>query len=180
MPTPFSFPLLPEAPPAPGGGGSTPGGSAVGTSASRSLVRRAFLGNGVLRPFRRDQKGDFAHGSDEALVRSCVGQVLGTVASTEDGLVQGELPWRPEFGSILFRLKHRNNDAVLEALGRVYVADALARWEPRVSLREVGFTRASTKVANDTLIIGLLYDIIAANVPGNMVIVPDVTQDVRV
>jgi len=174
MPTPFSFPLLPDTIPIGGGSGTT------SPSASSTAVRRAFLGAGLLHPFQRDQKADFANGSDEANVRACVSQVIGTCASTEDGLVQGEIPWRPEFGSVLYRIKHRNNDAVLEALGRVYIAESLARWEPRVSLREVSFTKTKTLQSLDTLIVGLLYDIIAANVPGNMVIVPDVTQDVRV
>ena len=37
-----------------------------------------FLGFGLLRPFRRDRKADFAAAGGEALLRSAVGQILGT------------------------------------------------------------------------------------------------------
>ena len=89
-----------------------------------------FLGFGLLRPFRRDQKTDFAAGGGEAVVRSAVGQILGTIGSSD--FTQGELPWRTEFGSLLHLLRHQKNDRILEELARVYVVDALKRWEPRV------------------------------------------------
>lgn len=89
----------------------------------------AFLGNGLLRPFRRDVKNDFASAAGVALVSSCVGQVLGTKASSAAGV--GEVPWRPEFGSRLHLLRHKNNRDTLGDFAVVLVEEALRRWEPR-------------------------------------------------
>ncbi len=126
-----------------------------------------FLGFGLLRPFRRDRKADFAAAGGEALVRSAVGQILGTMASSD--FTQGELPWRTEFGSLLHLLRHQKNDAVLQELARVHVADALKRWEPRVQLTSVQVTRERDRGEN-VLAIRLRYNIISTNVPGNNVI----------
>ena len=82
-------------------------------------------------PFQRDRQRDFARASGEALLRAKVAQVL---------LTAGELPWRPEFGAGLDRLRHRRNDAVLQELARVAVVDALARWLPSVAVDEVRVT----------------------------------------
>lgn len=136
-----------------------------------------FLGFGLLRPFRRDRKADFAAAGGEALVRSAVGQILGTMASSD--FTQGELPWRTEFGSLLHLLRHQKNDAVLQELARVHVADALKRWEPRVQLTSVQVTREHDRGEN-VLAIRLRYNIISANVPGNNVLIAGVEQTVRV
>lgn len=169
--------LLPS--PAPGPGSTPTRGRLV---ARPVPLLNAFLGGGILRPFRRDQKNDFAHGSGEVLVRACVEQVLGTLGSTDDASIQGELPWRPEFGSVLYRLKQRNNDPTLQQLARVYIADALARWEPRVVLKSTLVTTQKVNTqevgGDDALVIRLVYDIIKANVPGNQVVIPDVAQSV--
>ncbi len=133
----------------------------------------AFLGFGVLRPFQRGTNKDFLTGGGEAIVRASVGQILGTRCSSD--LAQGEIPWNTEFGSLLHLLRHQNNNNALVALGRVYVTDALKRWEPRVVVKSVGVTRNGL-----SLNIRLRYDIIAANVPGNQVLVPDVLQNVTV
>lgn len=136
-----------------------------------------FLGFGLLRPFRRDRKADFAAAGGEALVRSAVGQILGTMSSSD--FTQGELPWRTEFGSLLHLLRHQKNDAVLQELARVHVADALKRWEPRVQLTSVQVTRERDRGEN-VLAIRLRYNVIDRNVPGNNVIVAGVEQTVVV
>ena len=137
----------------------------------------AFLGVGVLRPFRRDQKADFAAAGGEALIKSAVGQVLGTVGASD--FTQGELPFRTEFGSLLHLLRHQKNDRVLQELARVYVVDALKRWEPRVRITSVEVTREQLDGEN-VLAIRVRYDVIAANAPGNNVILAGVEQTVRV
>jgi hypothetical protein len=136
-----------------------------------------FLGFGLLRPFRRDRKADFAAAGGEALVRSAVGQILGTMASSD--FTQGELPWRTEFGSLLHLLRHQKNDAVLQELARVHVADALKRWEPRVQLTSVQVTRERDRGEN-VLALRIRYNIISANVPGNNVILAGMEQTVLV
>jgi len=61
------------------------------------------------------------------------------------------MPWRTEFGSLLHRLQHQKNDSVLQELGRVYVIDALKRWEPRVVVTDVRVTRARHEGETSTM-----------------------------
>jgi len=114
-----------------------------------------FLGSGLLRPFLRDQKNDFASGSGTDLIAACVGQVLGTKRSTPNGT--GEIPWRPEFGSALQELRHQNNDDVLGDLGVVYVGEALRRWEPRARVTSVTPRRNPD---GDALVFDVRFDVV--------------------
>lgn len=134
-----------------------------------------FLGFGLLRPFQRDAR-DFAAAAGEQLVRSAVGQVLGTIGATEN--TPGELPWT-EFGSLLHRLRHQKNDSVLQELARVYVVDALKRWEPRVIVTDVRVSREQHDGEN-VLAIRLRYDVVSTNTPGNNVILSGVEQSIVV
>ncbi len=136
-------------------------------------MAQAFLGFGLLRPFRRDQKADFAASGAEQVIRSAVGQILGTVGSSD--FTQGELPWRTEFGSLLHLLRHQKNDRVLQELARVYVVDALKRWEPRVVVTAVQVAREQQDGEN-VLAIRLRYNVISTNVPGNNVILAGLQQ----
>jgi phage baseplate assembly protein W len=132
---------------------------------------------GLLRPFRRDQKSDFAAAGGEALIRSAVGQILGTMCSSD--FTQGEMPWRTTFGSLLHLLRHQKNDNVLQELARVYVVDALKRWESRIVVTGVQVTREHQDGEN-VLAVRIRYDLIAINVPGNNVILAGVEQSVVV
>lgn len=100
----------------------------------------APFGYGLIRPFKRDQKSDFAAGQGAALVIAAMGQILGTVASSE--FSQGELPWRPEFGSLIHLLRHRPNTAALDELAHQYIIDALARWERRIVITDSSVDRS--------------------------------------
>lgn len=95
----------------------------------------AQVGTGILRPFQRDAKNDFANGSGDALLASRIGQILGTRARS--GSSPGEVAWRPNFGSRLHLLRHANNTSQRQALARSYLVEALSRWEPRVVPTEV-------------------------------------------
>jgi len=136
-----------------------------------------FLGFGLLRPFRRDQKADFAAAGGEQLIRSAVEQILGTVGASD--FTQGEVPWRTEFGSLLNLLRNQKNDHVLQELARVYVVDALKRWEPRVVVTGVQVTR-DPQSGENVLAIRIRYDVISTNVPGNGVLLATVEQTVAV
>ena len=94
---------------------------------------------GLLTPFRRDRKRDFASGSGADLLASKVLQALMTRGATPRS--SGELPWRTAFGAGLDLLRHQRNDAALAELARVHVRDALRRWVPEVDLVEVAVTR---------------------------------------
>jgi uncharacterized protein len=134
-----------------------------------------FLGFGLLRPFQRDGRADFAAAGGEQLVRSAVGQILGTIGASD--LTPGEVPWRHDFGSLLHRLRHQKNDGVLQELGRVYVVEALKRWEPRIVVTRVRIAREQHDGEN-VLAIRLRYDVISTNTPGNNVILSEIEQTV--
>lgn len=144
---------------------------AVFTAASEG----AAVGFGLIRPFQRDRKADFAAAGGEALIRSAVGQILGTRGSSE--ATTGEVPWRPELGSRLDLLRHQKNDALLQELGRTYVVDALKRWEPRVRVTSVRVTRERLDGEN-VLAIRVRYDIVSS--PGGGILATDVEQTVKV
>lgn len=89
---------------------------------------------------------------------------------------QGELPWRTEFGSLLHLLRHQKSDSVLQELARVYVVDALKRWEPRVRVTSVQVRERQN--GENVLVVRLRYDLTSG--PGNNVLVENVEQTVHV
>jgi len=135
-----------------------------------------FLGFGLTRPFQRDGRADFNAAGGEAVIRSAVGQILGTIGASE--ITPGEVPWRTEFGSLLYRLRHQKNDSVLQELARVYVVDALKRWEPRIVVTAVTVGRLRQGGEN-VLAIRIRYDVISTNTPGNDVILSGIEQTVH-
>jgi hypothetical protein len=100
---------------------------------------------GLLTPFRRDRKRDFASGDGDDLLASKVLQVLATEGATARS--SGELPWRTAFGTPLQLLRHQNNDVALTELARVYVRDAFTRWLPEATLVAVAVHRSGTELA---------------------------------
>ena len=102
----------------------------VATTATQVSGSVPFERRGLLLPVQRDQKQDFANGTDAEVIASNVEQILGTRCS--DGTVPGELPWLGAFGSLLYKLRHQLIKPVIRYQARAYVVDALARWEPRV------------------------------------------------
>lgn len=94
---------------------------------------------GLLVPFRRDRKRDFASGTSADLLGTKVLQALMTAGATPRS--SGELPWRTSFGAGLDLLRHQRNDVALAELARVQVRDALKRWVPEAELVEVRVTR---------------------------------------
>lgn len=118
---------------------------------------------GLLHPFQRDRRSDFVSGTGDALIRATVAQILGTACASE--FTPGEIPWRTDLGSLLGLLRHRRNDAVLQELARVYVVDALKRWEPRIRVTSVQITRERDRSEN-VLAIRLRYGIAASGMAG--------------
>ena len=92
-------------------------------------------------------------------MKSAVGQILGTLGAS--AATQGEIPWRTELGSLLHLLRHQKNDAALQELARVYVTDALQRWEPRVRVTGVKVTR-ERQDGDDVLAIRVSYNLITS------------------
>ena len=88
----------------------------------------------------------------------------------------GELRWRPEFGSKFHLLRMRKGQ-VVDEMARIYTREALSRWEPRVTL-----SNAETSFDEKTRVrtIKATTDVIDRNVPGNNVLLPNVTTSVEV
>jgi phage baseplate assembly protein W len=89
---------------------------------------------GLLRPLQRDSN-DFASVNGQRLLESALGQLLGT--RCDGNGVQGELPWRTEWGSQLHLIRHRNNDVVTAEMARQYIIEAVGRWMPMVRVGKV-------------------------------------------
>ena len=115
----------------------------------RSLDTSGAVGRGLTRPFRRDQKLDFANDGGVGIIAANVGQILGTLCAG-GASTGGELPWRTEFGSLLHILRLRNNDESLVEEAKAYVVDAIQRWEPRARITSL---RIDQDFANSRLII---------------------------
>ena len=128
---------------------------------------------GLIRPFQRDGRSDIAAATGEQLIRSAIGQILGTIGASDT--TPGELPWRTEFGSLLYRLRHQRNDAVLQELARVYVVDALKRWEPRIVVTAVEIRR-ERQGGENVLAIRLRYDVVSTTTPATSVALSGIEQ----
>lgn len=101
--------------------------------------------SGLLAPFRRDRKRDFASSEDDELLASKVLQVLATEGAT--ARTSGELPWRTAFGTPLHLLRHQRNDHALIELARIYVRDALRKWLPEAAVVSVAAVRDGASLA---------------------------------
>lgn len=172
-----SWPLQPE--PIPDSTDGSPTESSRAGVATRADLDQAFVGYGLIRPFRRDRKIDFAASGGLKLLQSAIGLILGTTCSSQ--FSEGELPWRPEFGSLLQQLRHSPNDAATRELARVYVVDAIRRWEPRVRVTDVQITADNVGGGvNDGLVIRLRYNVVANGGSQNNVLAENVLQVVNV
>lgn len=142
MPTSYSWLLTsPPTPTTPGGGSSS--GSSAGTVGALALFTRK---RGIITPFRRDQKNDFANGGGKALLRSHLQQILGVRAGNE--VIQGEYRWRSDFGSLLELIRHRPNDVTTRELARTYVITAVSRWTKSLRVTGVDLVELDTNDGN--------------------------------
>jgi phage baseplate assembly protein W len=97
------------------------------------------IGRGILCPFRRDGKGDFANSGGLDVLRSDVGELLGVQAATQTE--PGELAWDMDRGSNFLPLKHRGlHSTMLEALADQSASSAIIKYEPRARVIRVQTT----------------------------------------
>jgi len=130
-------------------------------------------GRAIIRPFQRDLKNDIANSYGQRAIQSNVGQILGTIA--QGPTHQGELPWRTDFGSWLALLRQRLNDETLVEQARVFVVQAIQRWEPRVRVRRVDVLRPKTLGEADRTTLRCTYSIVDST---GRVIVDTLANDV--
>lgn len=140
------------------------------------------LGYGLVQPFRFDGRDDFAAAGGVALVKASIEQILGTRAAAEGSSLAGELPWDDQFGARVDALRHMPNNESTQALARVWVADALARQEPRIRLTSVDFETRDSDAAHkrNVLFLRLHYDVLASPGAGNAVLAQGVVQTVAI
>ena len=124
-----------------------------------------FLGKGVKFPFQFNVIG----GTETSVavsqkfdhINESIQQILSTCP--------GERVMLPEFGSRLRDLLFEPNNAVLKALARVYVIDAIKRWEKRVMVKEVYIADSPQNLDQCLLNIHISYIVIRNQVVGNLV-----------
>lgn len=132
MPSAYTWPLL--NPPTSEGSVSGPTDSAAAlltTTTGRST-------RGILAPLTRGAS-DYITGEGAALINSAIRQVLGTRCSS--ATTQGELPWRTDFGALLYQARHRNNDIILAELLNQWTVDAIAKWLPSIRITQTKLER---------------------------------------
>lgn len=135
----------------------TPASSPGGGSSSGPIT--ALVGTGIRAPFRR-ASSDLATARGVEMLKNNLAQILGIRAGSR--YTTGELPWRTEFGSLLHLLRHRNNDPTLAELARIYVVEAIGRWEPRVLVRDVTISKERQNagdIETPILLIAISFDI---------------------
>lgn len=133
-----------------------------------------FIGRGLITPFRRDQKQDFANSSGIDVIRSNVSTILNTTCASNR--TQGEIPFNQKLGSLLAFLKHKNmDDETFNELALYYVVDALRRNESRVRVTQVRVIK-NRKGYHAT--IKVTYNIVDAQMPQHPIIAPGQTEEV--
>lgn len=110
------------------------------------MAGKEQFGHGIVCPFQRDGKGDFANDTGMRLLKSDIGELLGIEGPSPTQ--PGELPWDPDRGSRLGSLRHRHlHTEMMRALAEQYTATPVRVYERRV---RVGPVRLTTE-GDDTL-----------------------------
>jgi phage baseplate assembly protein W len=137
------------------------------------------LGCGIIAPFQRDGTGDWRNGCGEPIIRASVERILGVVSMSD--YTHGELPWRPEFGSLANHLRHRAANEATADLARYYVIDALRIWEPRIAVldaeAEYEDRQEPGAPPGKAMIVRILYNILG-QIRGASTLVPNVLQTI--
>jgi len=124
-----------------------------------------FLGKGIAHPFRFGATGGIAlsegAGPEHQHIHQSIAQILPTRP--------GERFFLPQFGSRLPELVFQQNDVLFRALARQFIVDAIRRWEKRVVIEGVEFSRDPLVADRNIALVKLTYRIIHTQVRGNMV-----------
>ena len=74
----------------------------------------------------------------------------------------------PDFGCGIHDLVHETNTSVLRAQVHVLVKDALAKWEPRINVKEITVVSAE-KGSGNFITISIAYEIRSTNTHHNLI-----------
>ncbi|MCX5328344.1 MULTISPECIES: GPW/gp25 family protein [unclassified Streptomyces] len=118
-------------------------------------MNEAAYGRGLTHPFRLGVTG-LSQSEGVRKVEESIRIILGTQ--------HGQRVMRPSFGCDLAALAFAPNNATTANLARYYVADGLARWEPRIEVLDVGVDSADAQ-----LIITITYRLRATQDVHNLV-----------
>lgn len=126
-----------------------------------------FLGSGLTIPLRRIGASGFLTATGVPLVRACIRQIIGTS--------QGELRWKPRFGTQLQRYKHKPNNEELEELISDDITTNLSNFEPRINKVDVKIKRQ-----NSQIIASITWSVIDKNNVNNQVLLGPDTFEVTI
>jgi len=131
-----------------------------------------FIGKTIIRPLSREQKIDWVSATGARLVASAIGQILGTRCDSE--FAGGELPWRTEFGSKVYRLRNKLNSPAMLEIARRYIIDAITNWAPWVRITKIRLARQSSTGGGENILAArIYYDLVDENSSSNQVLVSD-------
>lgn len=92
---------------------------------------RNQFGTGIITPFQRDAKSDFANASGMDLVKADVEQLVGIEGPT--ATEPGEVPWDPDRGTRISSLRHRQlYSEMTRALAEQYIRTPVQIYERRI------------------------------------------------
>jgi uncharacterized protein len=111
-----------------------------------------FLGTGWAFPVGVDARGRIALVRRERDIEEAIMMILLTPV--------GQRVMRPDFGCRIHELVFAPNDASTEGMAIYYVEEALTRWEPRISLREV--SAVADPVSPERLLVRIEYEVKAS------------------
>lgn len=101
-----------------------------------------ILGSGWALDVGVDDRGRIRLVSRERDIEEAILIILGTP--------RGQRRMRPEFGSMLHELVFAPNNTTTFGLAETYVREALAMWEPRITVDRVSVTQGSDDLPYDT------------------------------
>ena len=96
---------------------------------ANDISDKEFIGRGLAFPLQFDARGGLSLTNSETEIA----QAIAIIVSTSPG----ERLMRPEFGCRIHELVFAPDNATTRGLSRLYINQALARWEPRIDVIDI-------------------------------------------
>lgn len=130
------------------------------SSLSQQEIQR--IGSGIQYPdsFDQDyQEANISQGMDR------INQSINIILSTPVGRNFGNR----NFGSKLYLLIFEQNDSTFSSMARLYINEALVRWEPRIKITSIDIIQEPKFLDANIVLFNINYIINASQSPGNLV-----------